>query len=305
MSNTNEGTPVFGVEASETRAVTLSVARTVIGGDKATAAEVCEAFMARAWRDLGEARGIWGSVTVSADLPTGPGNVPLTLAQRCESFISGFEDDELQEGIPALLADLRAVTAGTYSPADARAPEMARAVSIRNTTNAAGKPYTEVRVCMADLHLTCDLVNDRQIRLVDSLARSHGVSLDCDEANAARVADVLRQPIESFSPVNPAHVNRAAPPVAWTPPVPGCQPEPDDEGAPVWHLFRIEAEDEDGTHAFIVSAESGSESKAQELAEAAVLEVIGTDDEPAAVSHCSRLGGTDSDVFERIGLLAD
>ncbi len=31
----------------------------------------------------------------------------LQLAKRCESFISGFEGDELQEHIPELLGDLR------------------------------------------------------------------------------------------------------------------------------------------------------------------------------------------------------
>ncbi len=33
---------------------------------------------------------------------------PSGLLQRCEDFIAGFEDDDDQEGIPALLADLRA-----------------------------------------------------------------------------------------------------------------------------------------------------------------------------------------------------
>jgi len=30
------------------------------------------------------------------------------LLERCEAFISGFEDDPDQDGIPELLADLRA-----------------------------------------------------------------------------------------------------------------------------------------------------------------------------------------------------
>ena len=31
----------------------------------------------------------------------------LKVARRAERFIAGFEDDDTQEGIPALLADLR------------------------------------------------------------------------------------------------------------------------------------------------------------------------------------------------------
>ena len=31
----------------------------------------------------------------------------VNVARRAESFISGFEDDETQEGIPVLLRDLR------------------------------------------------------------------------------------------------------------------------------------------------------------------------------------------------------
>ena len=37
--------------------------------------------------------------------------VPFELLRRAEAFIFGFEDDELQEGIPELLAALRAVQA--------------------------------------------------------------------------------------------------------------------------------------------------------------------------------------------------
>jgi hypothetical protein len=71
-----------------------------------------------------------------------------------------------------------------------------------------------------------------------------------------------------------------------------------------WHLFYIEAGDTDGEHAYIVSAQSGSEIKAQELAENAVLDEVGTADEPGSIEHTERLGCTDSDVFLSVGLLA-
>lgn len=68
-----------------------------------------------------------------------------------------------------------------------------------------------------------------------------------------------------------------------------------------WHLFRIDASDADGVHGFIVSAQSASEAKAQELAEAAVLDDIGTEDEPGTIDECIAIGTTDTDVFEHFG----
>jgi hypothetical protein len=78
-------------------------------------------------------------------------------------------------------------------------------------------------------------------------------------------------------------------------------------GPDPWHLFYIEASDADGVHAFIVSAQSGSQSKAQELAEAAVIDypALGTKEHPGSIGHVGTLGLTDSDVFESVGLLAD
>jgi len=72
------------------------------------------------------------------------------------------------------------------------------------------------------------------------------------------------------------------------------------------HLFYIEASDADGVHAFIVSADSDSAVKAEELARASVLDSdeLGTDAEPGGIDHCHRIGATDADVFEHHGLLA-
>lgn len=71
-----------------------------------------------------------------------------------------------------------------------------------------------------------------------------------------------------------------------------------------WHLFVIEVGDADGTHAFVVSAQSGSEDKARELAEAAALddERVG---EGAIVCHARRLGEVDIDVFDYVGVLVE
>lgn len=74
-----------------------------------------------------------------------------------------------------------------------------------------------------------------------------------------------------------------------------------------WHLFYIEASDEDGTRAFMVSAQSGSQQKAQELAEASVA-IEGSpdpgDEDPMTIDHTRHIGIVDRDVFERIGVLA-
>lgn len=42
-----------------------------------------------------------------------PGSKMLAALKEAESFVSGFEDDETQDGIDVLLADIRsAITAG-------------------------------------------------------------------------------------------------------------------------------------------------------------------------------------------------
>lgn len=43
--------------------------------------------------------------------------VPASILQRCESFISGFEDDDAQKGVRALLADIRKAIDGNPAPA--------------------------------------------------------------------------------------------------------------------------------------------------------------------------------------------
>jgi hypothetical protein len=68
-----------------------------------------------------------------------------------------------------------------------------------------------------------------------------------------------------------------------------------------WHLFRIEASDADGMHGFIASAQSASEGKAQELAENAALDAIGTDERPGEIEGCEYLGTCSCDVFEKFG----
>jgi hypothetical protein len=47
--------------------------------------------------------------------------VPASAIKRAEEFIAGFEDDETQEGVTSLLADLRRLIAGQLEPA---APEV-------------------------------------------------------------------------------------------------------------------------------------------------------------------------------------
>lgn len=71
-----------------------------------------------------------------------------------------------------------------------------------------------------------------------------------------------------------------------------------------WHLFVIEVSDDKAVHAFVVSAQSGSSEKGQELAEAAALDSEHVGDEPMVVS-ARLLGETDLDVFEYIGRLAE
>lgn len=78
-------------------------------------------------------------------------------------------------------------------------------------------------------------------------------------------------------------------------------------GAPdPWHLFYVEAADDDGTHAYLVSAQSGSQDKARELAEATVRdELCGTEESPATIEHVGFIGIVDGDVCKTVGLLAD
>jgi hypothetical protein len=67
-----------------------------------------------------------------------------------------------------------------------------------------------------------------------------------------------------------------------------------------WHLFYIEAEggDDDRCWHWLVSAQSGSQEKAEELARAAVDDVI---PEGMAVSHSHFVAIVDRDVFDECG----
>lgn len=87
-----------------------------------------------------------------------------------------------------------------------------------------------------------------------------------------------------------------------------------------WHLFRLEVQTNpdplDSTvKAFIASAESDSQLKAEELARAAVLDSLpdvpdeecpheGLEWDPPAVDGCWYLGVIDRDVFIDLGVLA-
>ena len=53
------------------------------------------------------------------------------------------------------------------------------------------RKFNQIRVVLGDLHLTCDLVADRQIRLAKRIADSHQASFMYDDANAERVREVL------------------------------------------------------------------------------------------------------------------
>lgn len=71
--------------------------------------------------------------------------------------------------------------------------------------------------------------------------------------------------------------------------------------AMAWHLFRVDASDEDGCYSVITSAQSESEAKAQELAEAAVLDDLGTAESPAEMDSTTYLGRCENDIWEKIG----
>ena len=53
------------------------------------------------------------------------------------------------------------------------------------------REYDAITVCIGDLHLRCDLVCDRDIRLARELANQHGAWFMFDDANAERVKAAL------------------------------------------------------------------------------------------------------------------
>jgi hypothetical protein len=77
-----------------------------------------------------------------------------------------------------------------------------------------------------------------------------------------------------------------------------AQAQQQEGGDDPWHLFSIEAEDVDGSYTIVCSAQSESEVKAMELAEAAARDSLG---EGAAINAMARLGTTDADVWVKSG----
>lgn len=68
--------------------------------------------------------------------------------------------------------------------------ERATCVRIRKAANSS-REYDTLTVRIADLTLSCDLVNDRQIRLANRLAVSHGAELRVSDELQERVQQVL------------------------------------------------------------------------------------------------------------------
>lgn len=76
------------------------------------------------------------------------------------------------------------------------------------------------------------------------------------------------------------------------------------EPAKTFHLFYIEANDSDGTHAYMVSR-GGDETAAKAEAEKDVLDLMGIDHGVgASIEHCRRISGCDTQFFEVVGVLA-
>jgi hypothetical protein len=68
--------------------------------------------------------------------------------------------------------------------------EAVRQVRIHRRATSA-REYDAVSVTLGDLHLYCDLVNDRQIRLAERLARSHSADFQVAPELRARVHTAL------------------------------------------------------------------------------------------------------------------
>lgn len=68
--------------------------------------------------------------------------------------------------------------------------ETAMAIRIHRAATSS-REYDCITVVISDLHLSCDLVSERQIRLADGLARSHGLELRVDPELRERVEVAL------------------------------------------------------------------------------------------------------------------
>lgn len=53
------------------------------------------------------------------------------------------------------------------------------------------REFDSITISLCDLHLSCDLMDDRQIKNARKLADEHGAWFEYDEANAERVRSVL------------------------------------------------------------------------------------------------------------------
>lgn len=65
---------------------------------------------------------------------------------------------------------------------------MIKAVQVKIQRRATtAREYDAVTVIIGDLHLSCDLTNDREIRLAKKLADDHQAAFMFDDENSARV----------------------------------------------------------------------------------------------------------------------
>lgn len=66
----------------------------------------------------------------------------------------------------------------------------AQKVSVKNV-QVGDRIFDQIRVSIADMLLTCDLTDDRQIRLAYTLAQDHGATFIWDDHNDERVSAAL------------------------------------------------------------------------------------------------------------------
>lgn len=67
-----------------------------------------------------------------------------------------------------------------------------RAQGIRITRRQVGeRTFDSIRIVINDIHLSCDLVDDRQIRSARKIADEDGCWFEYDEHNAERVRNAL------------------------------------------------------------------------------------------------------------------
>jgi hypothetical protein len=69
--------------------------------------------------------------------------------------------------------------------------EQVKAVRVQRTQTGT-REYNAITVVLADLHLSCDVVNARQLRLAKHLADSHGAAFMVDPLLQAQVYQALQ-----------------------------------------------------------------------------------------------------------------